>query len=504
MKHLESLFDRALDAVVGMDGTGRVIAWNKAAEVMFGYARTEVMGRMMSEVIVPPQHRDAHTAGLAHYNRTGEGPVLEQHIRITAIDRDKAEFPVELSIFAMGEDQGGEAFYAFIRSLVGEQEYRRAQKLRAREADAVMNIGRKLLEDVSLEDFTQYCLAEVCAITELDAAHIFLVRGRGADRHLAPMGVWHLSDPKFEPVVAETARYAFRRGEGLPGAAWAKRKALIAQNLDTDPTFQRREVFAKVGLKKGVAIPVRLRGETQAVLEVFGDADSRLDDEAVRLLKTVGVQLGAAIRKKESAEMRETLRREMVHRVGNSLAVLASIYRACSRQAATKEELDDAFIGRVTAIGGANRMAIFEAEEGLQLSALIRDALEVLPDGAASTIEAPDLTVGAEAVLPLSLVFYELATNGVKYGGLGDGGQLNVSATVDEDARAVSILWEERRPETTARRGTGAAKEGFGSTLVRSMVERRLAGAMTREVSEAGFRCEMTIPLAQIGKGSEF
>lgn len=81
MDHLNTLLDRALDAVVGMDQDGKVIAWNKAAEDLFGWMSDEAIGQPMESMIVPQQHKMAHLKGLAHYNKTGIGPVLEQRIK---------------------------------------------------------------------------------------------------------------------------------------------------------------------------------------------------------------------------------------------------------------------------------------------------------------------------------------------------------------------------------------------------------------------------------------
>ena len=47
MDYLESLFDRALDAVVGMDVAGRITAWNGAAERAFGWSREEAIGTLL-------------------------------------------------------------------------------------------------------------------------------------------------------------------------------------------------------------------------------------------------------------------------------------------------------------------------------------------------------------------------------------------------------------------------------------------------------------------------
>ena len=64
MVPLETLFNRALDAVVGMDESGRVTAWNGSAEEIFGWSREEALGASMGDLIVPPQYREAHARGL--------------------------------------------------------------------------------------------------------------------------------------------------------------------------------------------------------------------------------------------------------------------------------------------------------------------------------------------------------------------------------------------------------------------------------------------------------
>ena len=70
----------------------------------------------MAGLIVPPQYRGAHRAGLAHYMATGEGPVLRRRIEITALRRNGEEFPIELSITPVSVNEGG-VFLGFIRDI---------------------------------------------------------------------------------------------------------------------------------------------------------------------------------------------------------------------------------------------------------------------------------------------------------------------------------------------------------------------------------------------------
>jgi PAS domain S-box-containing protein len=497
--HLETLLDRALDAVVGMDDAGRVVAWNPAAELMFGWTRAEALGRLMSDLIVPRQHRVAHARGLAHYNRTGEGPVLEQRVMITAVRRAGAEFPVELSIFPTGGEAGAaRIFYAFIRSREAEEAAARAQEFRAREGQALLAVAQKLLDDVSLDEFTQFCLDTVCAVSGMEAGHFHVVRGHGEAARLHPTGLWHLADPLFQPVVEATAATRFAPGEGLPGEAWASGRMQALEDLSGSDLFVRREAFQAVGLTRAAALPVRQGDQVHGVLEVFGTARARLDAEVLRMLETVGTQIGVALRRKEAAEHRETLRREMSHRVGNSLAVLSSIYRTCSRQAASKAELDEAFEGRLMAMARANRMAIEDASERAVLPALIHSAIGILPERDRIPVEAPALDIDSRAVMPLALVLNELATNALKHGGIEEETRLTIGAEIAAEDEALVLDWHETRVTPLAAPPPMPERSGFGTTLMRAMVESRLGGVLERRLDETGFHVRLRLPRHQI------
>jgi PAS domain S-box-containing protein len=95
---LQATLDAALDAVITIDSEGRVVAFNPAAERIFGYSAQDVTGREMAELIVPPSLRERHRNGLARYVQTGASAILGQRIEITGMRADGSEFPVELTI----------------------------------------------------------------------------------------------------------------------------------------------------------------------------------------------------------------------------------------------------------------------------------------------------------------------------------------------------------------------------------------------------------------------
>ena len=116
-----AIVDSALDAVVVMDAEGLIMDWNKQAEETFGWTRPEALSRRMSETIIPAQYRLSHERGLAQFFKTGQGPVLNRRIEITAFRRDGTEFPVELTITPL---KSGDTwtFSSFIRDITARKQ----------------------------------------------------------------------------------------------------------------------------------------------------------------------------------------------------------------------------------------------------------------------------------------------------------------------------------------------------------------------------------------------
>jgi PAS domain S-box-containing protein len=128
------IIDGAREAFVSMNQQGEIIAWNRAAEEMFGWPAAKAMGKPLADLIVPERYRDAHKRGLNRFLRTGKGPMLNSRVELLALHRDGSEFPVEVSITAV-RVRGGFSFHAFIHDIADrkrlEREVVRLSELRA-------------------------------------------------------------------------------------------------------------------------------------------------------------------------------------------------------------------------------------------------------------------------------------------------------------------------------------------------------------------------------------
>jgi PAS domain S-box-containing protein len=145
------IVDTAHDAFIGIDSAGSVTAWNAQAERTFGWTRDEVFGRNLAETIIPLAFRDAHTSGLRRFHETGEAPVVNQRLELTALDRSGREFPVELTITSPMRGESGYFFGAFLRDISDRRE-RDAELRRAKEsAEAATRAKSEFLANMSHE-----------------------------------------------------------------------------------------------------------------------------------------------------------------------------------------------------------------------------------------------------------------------------------------------------------------------------------------------------------------
>jgi two-component system cell cycle sensor histidine kinase/response regulator CckA len=127
---LKLILEQALDAVITIDADGRITGWNPQAERIFGWAATEVLGRRMSEAIVPQRLRAAHEAGVQRFLTTGTSHIQNRRLEMPGLHKSGHEFPVELTI---GSVRQGDTviFSAFVRDITDQQ--RAENALRASE-----------------------------------------------------------------------------------------------------------------------------------------------------------------------------------------------------------------------------------------------------------------------------------------------------------------------------------------------------------------------------------
>lgn len=117
--HLRSILETVPDAMVVIDSRGLIQSFSTAAERLFGYGASEVVGANVS-LLMPSPYRENHDGYLERYLRTGERRIIGVGRVVVGRRKDGSTFPMELSV---GEMQSGASrfFTGFVRDLSERQ-----------------------------------------------------------------------------------------------------------------------------------------------------------------------------------------------------------------------------------------------------------------------------------------------------------------------------------------------------------------------------------------------
>ncbi|MEO6712796.1 MAG: diguanylate cyclase [Mycobacteriales bacterium] len=111
-----TILDTAGDGFIGMDESGRITDWNVAATVLLGWSATEAIGQPLAELIVPPEHRIAHLAGVSRFLDTGRTSLPAGATTVLALRKDGTTVNVEFSLSRMRWGSSWR-FHAFLHDI---------------------------------------------------------------------------------------------------------------------------------------------------------------------------------------------------------------------------------------------------------------------------------------------------------------------------------------------------------------------------------------------------
>jgi len=194
---LGSILATVPDALIVIDVRGQIVSFSAAAQRMFQYAESDVLGENIS-MLMPSPDREKHDGYIDHYLKTGERRIIGIGRLTSARRRDGSTFPIELSVGEV-QDEGRPLFTGFIRDLTeSQQAERRVADLQAELAHASRVTAMGTLASALAHELNQPLTA---IANYLEAGRDMLDADGPVDREL------------LREAMAESASQALRAGE---------------------------------------------------------------------------------------------------------------------------------------------------------------------------------------------------------------------------------------------------------------------------------------------------
>jgi|GEM_PF-117528 len=371
----------ARQAIVTIDEHDRVTDWNRLAETIFGWTAAEALGAPLTELIIPPDHRAAHEAGMHRFLKTHKGAVLDRRIEMPARRKSGEIFPVELSINAIDGPDGWQ-FTAMMQDITE----RKAQMELFENAFHHASIGMAL---VTPDGRFSKVNDAFCGIVDYPEAEVLELRFQDITHpDDLDLDLHHRDRLLAGEIVSYTMDKRYIRGDGTP--VWVNLSVSLVREPDGQPLHfiaQAQDLTARV--------------EAQEALE-----------QQAQVLAAMATQLADA---RDAAEAANNAKAEFLANMSHELRTPLNGVIGFSRLLAQSPDLSAEDRRRVLLVRGA----------GEALNGLINDVLDFSKlEARAVELEARPFSVGDMVSEALSMVEPQAADRRVRLGMTGDHGDV--------------------------------------------------------------------------------
>ena len=268
--------------------------------------------------------------------------------------------------------------------------------------------------------------------------------------------------------------------------------------------FSAKEGQARTTSLEGVSLLTAfVHSDLTGWISAAGIAEKTLVAPAVRTflltaaigIAMLGIGLAFAVRMATTIARAEALHEllidEINHRVKNTLATVQSLASQTFRNG-TDSGSRSKFDARLASLGRAHDVLSAKKWEGADIGEVVAATLEPFASASPHRIafDGPSVPMSSRAVVMLSLVLHELATNAAKYGALsGPAGRVTVSWVL-EPPDTVKLNWRESGGPPVGK----PDRVGFGSTLIEKGFRAQMGGSAMLRFEPDGLTCALEFP----------
>jgi PAS domain S-box-containing protein len=267
---------------------------------------------------------------------------------------------------------------------------------------------------------------------------------------------------------------------------------VVVDDLLTESRFSGPPLLTRHGVRSGMSVVIP--GDETRPFGVFGvhtREPRRFDQADCDFLLSLTNIVASSARHFAAAQHHHLLVREMAHRAGNMLQLVATIANQTFGRDDDLARARASFSGRLASLSRANYLVARGGWTSTRFRALAEEVLSPFIDRIA--VSGREVLLPPELCFDMGLVLHELATNAVKYGSLGDTNdavRLKWEIWEEGDAAKFGISWLD--PKSA---GADETQRGFGTRLFDALISSKWGGSYTAAAADGyRFTCEIPLP----------
>lgn len=296
-----AIITTAADGILTFDAQGTIDAFNPAAERMFGFAESEVVGQNLASLFAPKSVTLVQslipTGGSDSEDDASSGSVQPQFHEVEGQRKDGTSVPLEMTVSTLRIGERG-LHTAIVHDLTRRKEDERLIRQQLERISALRAIDVAITGSFDIRVTLSIVLDQVVNLLSVDAAAILLYDEASCEFSCS-------ASRGFRTQVIRQSRV--RLGEGLAGKVAAMRRIIESPNLAADQSFTRKDLVQTEEVVAYCALPLIAKGNVLAILEVFNRTPMEFDADLVSYFEVLGGQAAIAL---DSALMFESLQRK--------------------------------------------------------------------------------------------------------------------------------------------------------------------------------------------------